>query len=153
MTIFKDGFDIVTKVSKDIKDSKLASEITQIIPILTKAQTENMELSSKNLDLEKKLFALEKDHTKEITELKEQLSIEEFKKNCDFDRDYGTYISKEDGQHYCTSCLSKGIKSPLQKSRSGWHCKVMGCEQIYCSSSGGSNIDPPPTPGYGWMGS
>ena len=148
MTIFKDGFDIVTKVSKDIKDSKLASELTQIIPILTTAQTENMELSSKNLELEKKMFNLVKDHTKEITELKEQLSIEEFKKNCDFDQAYGTYVSKEDGQHYCTSCLSKSIKSPLQKTRSGWHCKVVDCEQIYCSSSSGGSTHIPPTPSY-----
>lgn len=148
MTIFKDGFDIVTKVSKDIKDSKLASEITQIIPILTTAQTENMELSSKNLELEKKLFNLEKEHAEEITGLKEKLSAKEFIDNCDFDETCGFYVSKENGQRYCTSCLLKGIKSPLQKYRHSWDCKVIGCGQCY---SPPQNIDPPDTPGYGFQ--
>lgn len=152
MSIFKDGFDIVTKLSKDIKDRQLVSELSQIMSVLSAAQAENTELTSKNHDLEKKLFALEKEHAKEITELKKQLSIEEFIKNCNFDKTYGTYVSKADGQHYCTSCLLKGVKSPLQKSRAGWRCNVTDCEQTYCPSSGGSNIDPPPAPSYGWQG-
>jgi len=131
MTIFKDGFDIITKLSKDIKDRQQVSELSQIMSVLSSAQAENMELSSKNIDFEKKLLALEKEHTKEVTELREQLSIEEFRKSCYFDKTYGTYVSKEDGQHYCTSCLSKNIKSPLQERNAGWRCKVKGCEQMY----------------------
>ncbi len=153
MSIFKEGFDMVTQVMGKIKDRKVVSELNQIMTILSTAQAENTELSSKNLELEKKQYALEKKYDKEISALKEQLSIEEFRKSCDFDKAYGTYVSREDGQHYCNSCLSsKGIKSPLQQTKAGWHCKVTGCDQFYHSVSEGANPDITPTPGYSWMG-
>lgn len=136
MSAIKDVIDLVTQLSKSVEDRKLATELLQIMSHLSTVQSENTELMSKNLETEKKIFNLEKKYEKEIDELKEKLSTKEFLDKCDFDETHGFFVSKEDGQNYCTSCLLKGIKSPLQKYGSSWDCKVKDCKQIYGSSQG-----------------
>jgi hypothetical protein len=149
MSAIKDVIDLTTQLSKSVTDRKLATELLQILTLISVVQTESNDMMSKNLDLERNIFNLEKQHEKEISELKEKLSAKELVSKYDFNKTIGVYVSKEDEQYYCTSCLLKGIESPLHESSSGWHCKLGSCEQHYYSSR---NIDPPPTPGYSWQG-
>lgn len=44
---------------------------------------------------------------------------------------FGTLIDKKTGIHYCTSCKSKNINTPLKKSPLGYRCFVSGCEAFY----------------------
>jgi hypothetical protein len=131
MSTIKDAIDLMTQLSKSVKDRKLATELLQIQSLISTVQSESVDLTSKNLELEKKIFDIEKEHEKEISELKKKLSAKELLNKYTFNKTYGVYESKEDGQYYCTSCLTSGIESPLQERQGGWRCKVKSCEQCY----------------------
>jgi len=53
----------------------------------------------------------------------------------EFDQDLGILRNPKDGLYYCTSCLLKGIKSPLRVYDASWECQSMECKRIYRSNS------------------
>ena len=56
----------------------------------------------------------------------------------EFEKDSGTYISKEDGNRYCPKCLhSSSQRVPLKEQKNGWLCNV--CDTFYPNP----NYNPP----------
>ena len=148
MGTIKDAFDMITQIINKTKDRKTAAELLQIQSLISTVQAENNELTSKNLEVERKMFKLEKKHEKEIAELKEKFSARKLQDKYNFNETYGVYESKETKQYFCTSCLLKGIESPLRKQESGWDCQLKDCDQFYSNPS--YKFPLPKTPGYGF---
>lgn len=53
--------------------------------------------------------------------------IEDF----EFDEKIGILRNPKDSLTYCTSCLHKGIKSPLKVQENGWMCLNKECHSFY----------------------
>jgi hypothetical protein len=134
MSDIKEAINLITQLSDKAEDKKLALQLSQIQSLISSILMENTALESKNLELEKKISNLEKEHAKEISELKEERTAKGSADKYTYNETYGVYESKENGHYYCTSCLlKKGIESVLEKDPEGWHCHF--CDQPYSNNS------------------
>ena len=48
-----------------------------------------------------------------------------------FLKDMGITKEMDSGYFICTSCHSKGIRSPLKERLKGWFCQTQGCKKVY----------------------
>lgn len=134
MSDVKEAINLITQLSNNAEDKRLASKLSQLQSLISSVLMENTSLSSKNLELEKKISNLKKEHAKEISELKDKRSAKGSVDKYTYNETYGVYESKENGHYYCTSCLLMySIESPLQKTSQGWHCQF--CNHPYGNRS------------------
>jgi hypothetical protein len=129
------------------------TEILKIQTLILTVQKDDAALVSKNLDLEKKIFTLEKSHAEEISKLEKEISAFKEKSSAkilqdkyDFVKEIGIYKSKESGHYFCASCLMKNIESPLTETQSGWRCELKDCGKFYSNPS--HQIPKRKTPSY-----
>ncbi len=136
MTDIKNAINIVTQLSEKTEDKELASKLLQIQSLISSILMENSVLTSKNLELEKKILDLEKGYAKDTSGLREKRSNKGSVDKYIFNETYGVYESSENGHYICTSCLlKKGVESPLKKDPEGLRCQSKGCSLLYSSDS------------------
>ena len=142
MGAIKDIVDLTTQLSSNVQDRKLASEILNIQKLILSVQKDDATLVTENLDLKKKILELEKEHANEISDLKKKIlelekniSAKRLQEKYTFNSTYGIYVSKESGHHFCTSCLSNNIESPLTVKQNGWQCELKDCNKFYSNPS------------------
>ena len=60
---------------------------------------------------------------------------EEISEKYQFNETRKVYVSRESDDYFCPSCLQDGIESRLQKSTTGWQCKLSECNKLYSDPS------------------
>ena len=160
MGTIKDITDLTIDLINSTQDRKLTTKITAIQSLISTLQSEqsatiekNVQLMTINLDLEKKIFELEKEisqlkqvqtgemsnlrnkYEKQILALEEKLAAKKLQDGYDFIKELGIYKSKESGHYFCSSCLMKNIESPLTTKQNGWRCELKGCGKFYSNPS------------------
>jgi len=113
-------FNLMAHITKNHKDRKLVTDLLQIESSVSAIQAKYFELEEENFELKKNLST-------------NNLQTNNLLDKYEFDKTYGIYKSKskEDELYYCTSCLLKGIVSPLKENRSRWSCLSKECGQFY----------------------
>ena len=64
-------------------------------------------------------------------ELEDDGIVNELLDKYQFNETRKVYVSRDSGDYFCTSCLQDGIESRLQKSTTGWQCKLRECSKLY----------------------
>ncbi len=137
--------DMITNLIGSVKDKKVLAELTPIQAHLSSIMNDNITLASEKLELEKKIFSLEKKYAEEIAELQEKLSAKDLLSKYTFNEYLGCYVLNEDKDKlcpncfkggegkFCPNCLFKGIESPLRIERtddirSKYSCQILDCK-------------------------
>ncbi len=99
--------------------------LTESIQQVSSLEEQVLSLNQENMELKTRLTECE-DNRRALE--KQIIEKETHNNSLNFDKKTGTWVNNESGEHFCPSCKSKNIISPMKTYDSGWECPIKECK-------------------------
>lgn len=118
------SFDLSGKLTQLINEHGSAKILKERVEAF---KDDVLRLEKENLKFKEEIEQIKDENRRLQEQLNEHIKWNSIK----FNKRTGTWMDNETQIHYCSSCKSKGLKTPLQEVDTGWRCNVKECGLLY----------------------